>query len=283
VLHMQAEMLEQREAWLVSLTLWQEHIDEIRRSVRFAIKEPITESEHRTAVEAARNQWVPVGELAEFLAGQRDYSDDDHEEVEDGGPEIKDEVWDRAVAEEGRRLRALVAEGKVEVRGKGKALKLRQSALSHFGHEVGAACEDYLSYRIVPDHEAEAVEVERELLRGLQRVINWQHFEGPDAEELAGMPERMRLGVRETTACRLISTWVQVRCIDVLVGEISDSFNGIDPLRPVFRDKLEDTRQKLIVVKEHLAFLNVDVVLRDPLDEELEEMRSWFVEIPVKP
>jgi hypothetical protein len=275
VLHMQAEMLEQREAWLVSLTLWQEHIEEIRRAVRLSVKEPITESEHQAAVEAARNRWVPVGELAEFLAGQRDYSDDDYEEVEDRGAEIKDEVWDRAVAEEGKRLRALVAEGKVEVRGKGKAMKFRQSALSHFGHEVGAASEDYLSYRVVHDDQAEEVEVERELLRGLHRVINWQHFEGPDSEELAGMPERMCIGLRETTACRLISTWVQVRCVDVLVGESSDSFNGIDPLRPVFRDKLEGTRQKLIAVKERLGFLNMEVAFREPLEEELAEVRSW--------
>jgi hypothetical protein len=161
-------------------------------------------------------------------------------------------------------------------------MKLRQSALSHFGHEVGAASEDYLSYRVIPDDQAEEVKVERKLLRGLQRVINWQHFEGPDAEELAGMPERMCIGLRETTAYQLISTWVQVRCIDVLVGEIGESFNGIDPLRPVFRDKLEGTRQKLIAVKEHLGLLNVEAVLRDPLDEELEEMRSWFAEIPAQ-
>ena len=184
VISFQAEALEQREAWLVGLTLWQEHIDEIRRAVRLAIREPITESEHRAAVEAARDEWVPVEELAAFLAGYHDYSEDDYEAGDEGegewGSVIKDEVWDRAVAEEEKRLRALAAAGKVASRGKGKALKLQHRALQHFGHDVGAASEHYLSYRIVPDDQAEAVEAEHNDLRGLQRVLDWQQPGGPD-------------------------------------------------------------------------------------------------------
>jgi hypothetical protein len=59
-----------REAWLVSLVLWQEHIDEIRRAIRLTVREPITESQHGALVEATRAEYVPVDELAAMLAGE---------------------------------------------------------------------------------------------------------------------------------------------------------------------------------------------------------------------
>ena len=142
VLDMQAQMIRLREAWLVDVTLWLEHVDEIRRAVRRSVREPITESEHQALVEEARNEWVPVEELAAFLAGYHEYADDDYEIDEDGFRGVRDEVCDPAVAEEDKRLRALVAGGKLQSRGRGKAMKLQQGALSYFGYEVGAACED---------------------------------------------------------------------------------------------------------------------------------------------
>jgi hypothetical protein len=74
VLNMQAKALEQREAWLMSMTLWMEHVEEISGQYWFAVREPVTESEHAGLVEAARDEWVPVQELASFLAGQRDFA-----------------------------------------------------------------------------------------------------------------------------------------------------------------------------------------------------------------
>jgi hypothetical protein len=279
VLAMQAEVLEQREAWLVGLTLWQEQIEEIARAVRLAVREPITESEYQVALEAARDEWVPVEELASFLAGERDYSKDDYEEGEEGwGPVVKDEVWDRAVAEEEKRLRALVADGKLPSRGKGKALKLQHRALQHFGRDVGAVPEDYLSYRVVPDDQAEEVEVDRFYLRRLQRVIAWQEPDGPDGDKLTDMPAKIRQGLSETTAYRLVVSWVELRSVEMVLDEIGEEFNGLDPLRPVFREKLDGTKARLLAVKEHLLFLKMDVVLREPLDEEIEEVRGWITQ-----
>jgi hypothetical protein len=117
-----------------------------------------------------------------------------------------------------------------------------------------------------PDDQAEEVEVERFYLRRLRHVLNWQQPDGPDTDELTGIPERRRTGPRETTAYRLISTWVLLRTVDVLVKEIGEAFNG--------------TREKLLSIREHLLFLSMDVVLREPLDEELEEMRGWVAETP---
>ena len=120
VIHTRVESLEQREAWLVCLILWQEHIEEIRRALRLAVQEPITESEYSAEVQVNRDEWVLVEELAAFLAGYRNYSEADYEESETGSPVVKDDVWDRAVAEEDQRLRKLVAEGTLPSKGKGK-------------------------------------------------------------------------------------------------------------------------------------------------------------------
>ena len=48
----------------------------------------------------------------------------------------------------------------------------------------------------------------------------------------------------------------------------------------MFREKQEATREKLLSIKEHLTFLSMEVELREPLDEELEEMRDWLAETP---
>jgi len=282
-LYHQARELELREAWLIDLTLWLEHIDDIGRAVRLSVKEPITESEYNAAVEAARDEWVPVEDLAAFLAGQRDdYSEDDYEEEEEDGwgLVLRDEVWDKAVAEEEKRLRALAAAGKVASRGKGKALKLQHRALQHFGHDVGAVSEDYLTYRVVPDNQAEEVEAERKALQGLQKVLDSKQYLGQDDDEQPSLPERIRQALRETTAYLLISIWVQLRCVEALVNEIGEAFNGIDPLKPAFREKLDGTREKLQAIREHLSFLRMECELREPLEEELTEMRGWLEELP---
>ena len=41
-------------------------VDAIRQSVSLAIREPITESEHASKLAAARKEWVPVEDLADF-------------------------------------------------------------------------------------------------------------------------------------------------------------------------------------------------------------------------
>ena len=45
----------------------------------------------------------------------------------------------------------------------------------------------------------------------------------------------------------------------------------------MFRKKLDSARESLMEVREHLTFLGIDVVLREPNDEEMEEARCWLV------
>ena len=272
-----AEKVELRRAWLVSFVLWQEHIDEIGRAVHLAVKEPVTESEHRAKVEAARNEWVPVEELAGFLAGQRnDWTEEDYEETEDGVPALTDAAWDRALADEDRRLRRLVTAGTLRAKGKGKAMKLQECALEHFGHEVGSVPEDFLAYRVAADTEADAVAQERALLKNLQSALSWRSEDDDHNDtESPTLPEKMMAMLRETLAYELISTWVQVRSVEVVLDEIAVEFGGSDALKPDPREKLDETKQKIQSVHDELlALLKFDAKLREPLEEELEELRA---------
>jgi len=281
-LYHQARELELREAWLIDLTLWQEHVEAIQEAVRLAIDEPITQSEYDAKLASAREEWVPVRDLAAFLAGEReDWSEDDYREPEDDdyGPVISDVAWERAVAEEEKRLRALASAGTLPSRGKGKAMKLQASAVEHFGHVVDVTPENYGSYRVLPDDQAKAVDAELVDLRRLQDILGQQPYDWASDVEPA-LPEKIRSILQETIANQLISTWVELRCVEAILGEIAEAFNGADPLRPALREKLEATRQKLLTVTEHLRYLRIEVVLREPLEEELQEMRDWLASLP---
>jgi hypothetical protein len=44
------------------------------------------------------------------------------------------------------------------------------------------------------------------------------------------------------------------------------------------REEIEETKLELQKIREHLTLLQMDVVLREPLDGELAEMREWVRE-----
>ena len=137
-------------------------------------------------------------------------------------------------------------------------------------------------YRVVPDAEAEVAEQERNGLRLLTRILDWRSEDHPDDEEFADLPEKLCEGLKESTAFNLILNWVNCACIDTLLAEIGEEFNGIDPLRPIFREKLESTREELWSVHEWLKRIRIEVKLREPLEEELQDMRDWLSELPAE-
>jgi hypothetical protein len=47
------------------------------------------------------------------------------------------------------------------------------------------------------------------------------------------------------------------------------------PIKPAFRQELEAAKQDLLTLQKHLACLQIDMVLRDPLEEEMDEMTQW--------
>jgi hypothetical protein len=272
--------LQVRESWLVSLILWQEHIAEIRRALRLSLSEPITESEHRRLTENLRAEWTPVDELAAMLAGQHEgWTDADYEQRDDGERELRDEAWYRVCDEKQRKLTALVAAGKLPGKGKARRLKIPFGAFDDLlWGKAGVMPEDYLRYRILPDSEVEAVESEKLRLQRLQGVLAWQPYEDAMKADGPQMPENMIDMLRESMAGMLISVWVQLKTAEAVIAELAGEFGGADPLRPRLREELDETTSELLAVQEHLRFLNMEVLLREPLDEELEEMREWVKE-----
>ncbi len=283
VLAAQVEMIELRQAWLTDAILWQEHIEEIRNALRYAVRQPITQLEHDTKLQEARKRWVSVRELAEYLADQREeWAEEDYEDTEEWGRVVTDAAWDRSVAEEERRLRTLVADGRLPAKGKGKALKIQQGVFDDLlGCQISASVdgldEHYAFHRVVPDAEAEDVARERAALRHLQDVLDWRF--GLDDEEMKRMPDLIMEGLKETLALRLISTWIELRCAEIVLDGIASEFGVEDALRPRYRDMLRETHRKLETTGEQLEYLSVRVVLREPLEEELAETKRWVSEI----
>ncbi len=267
-----------RQAWLTSLVLWEEHVDEIRRAVRVTVREPITESEYGARVEANRAEWVSVEELAGDLAVQESvWTEADYEEDEGGNLQFTDEAWDRACEEQERWLRQRVADGTLPGRGKGRHLKVQQGAFDDLvGRTTGACPDGHLSYQVLSDSQAEQAEADRRMLKRLQAVLDWKPFDaGEGEEELPAMPGKMIEALKDSTAYHLISTWLHLATVEQVLDEIAAEFEGTDPVKPATRELLEETKRRLLSHKEQLLALKLDVVLREPLPEELDEMREF--------
>ncbi|MEX1252833.1 MAG: hypothetical protein WEE64_00690 [Dehalococcoidia bacterium] len=85
---------------------------QLRDYIATETKEPITESEYRRKVEAARAAFVPVAELADALAYDHEgWREEDAEgKHADGTLIIEDEAWERVCREKERELARLVAD-----------------------------------------------------------------------------------------------------------------------------------------------------------------------------
>jgi len=267
-----------RQAWLVALTLWQEHLDEIERAFRLSFSEPITESEYRAKVDASRAEFVPVDDLTSWLANDRnDWKESDYEEDEELGRGIKEDIWERACDEQERWIREQVAAGRLPGKGRGKSLKVECGAFDDLvGHRSAVCSEDFLSYRVLSDDQAEEVEAERKRLLHLQTVMGDWSFDADEGDLKLNFPGVMQARLREAIAHDLISTWVEVRCMEIILDEVAGEFGGVDPLKPAPREKLEDTKRSLLNHQQQLEVLRLVAVFRDPLPEELEEFRGFF-------
>ena len=118
---------------------------------------------------------------------------------------------------------------------------------------------------------------ERAALRHLQDVLDWRF--GLDDEEMKRMPDLIMEGLKESLALRLISTWVELRCAEIVLDGIAAEFGVEDALRPRYREVLRETHDKLQAAGEQLEYLRMSVVLREPLEEEIAETRRWLSEI----
>jgi hypothetical protein len=173
-----------------------------------------------------------------------------------------------------------VAEGTLPVRGKSRRLKVQKGAFDDLvGHESGAVPEDHLRYQVVSDNQASRAETDRALLGRLQAVLDWQPFDGAEeSRDHPRLPEMMIDGLKRGTAGGMIFAWVELRTIETVLDEIAVEFEGADPLKPRNRETLEATKQKLLKLKGELEYFRMEVLLREPLPEELDDMRAFVQE-----
>jgi hypothetical protein len=143
-------------------------------------------------VDEARREWVPVDELAALLAEEYDgWEEADLKELEDGESQITDEAWGRVCTHKERWLRGLVAQGKLPGRGKGRHLKVMMGALDDLlGRKTDAFPDDYYSYRVLPDSDADEAGQERLDLRRLQDVLDWRPLYAEPNADFPDMPTR---------------------------------------------------------------------------------------------
>ena len=92
------------------------------------------------------------------------------------------------------------------------------------------------------------------------------------------MPEMLIDGLKKGTAGGMIFAWVELRTIETVLDEIAVEFEGADPLKPRNRETLEATKQKLLKLKGELEYFRMEVLLREPLPEELDDMRAFVQE-----
>jgi hypothetical protein len=59
-----------------------------------------------------------------------------------------------------------------------------------------------------------------------------------------------------------------------VLAEIAAWFDGEDPLKPVSREALNETRQKLSKVRDHLAALDKECELAEPPEDVIETLRG---------
>jgi hypothetical protein len=82
-----------------------------------------------------------------------------------------------------------------------------------------------------------------------------------------GMWEALRTGVSQL--------WEDVRAIDTVVESVAVEFDGEDPLRPIMREVLENTRKKLTALHEYLS-IEEPLELPEPGEEVMEIVQTYF-------
>ena len=277
-----------KHAWLASLQLWGIHVWELATYIILHTNEPITESEHRHLVEKARQEMVPVAELAEVLVESYDgWTEADMEPVEDpdDGPAVRQKAWNRLLAEKKRELSRLAEEGVLAGKRSGRRLLINNGSFYDWlGDPVPVSPDWGKGYDLLPDDQADRVEsLKTERLRAQQVVAkspvsSVQRF----LEEELGRPVTERQERWDEAMAALAESlregvpwcWQELRAVETVLEEVTQEFNGEDPLVPAVREVLDKTHQDLADLPSFLAALDVEVELPEPDEERVDAFRQ---------
>ena len=289
-LRLHIDQMNLRYGWLIALDLWAIHALSLGEFIWSETKEPITESEYRQRLEAARAEMVPPSEFAELLTEDHEgWAAGDLRGGDDGEePTVTDAAWRRVCREKERELASLVDEGVLEGARKGKRLLINAASFYGWrGEEVPIWPDWGMEFDVLPDTEAKEVDRRRQAReRARQALLRSPSFSrllrrGPgsdrgdggrgDGDEsgadrmVAALEERLREGAS--------AWWQGLVAAETVVDEVAAEFGGEDPLRPVERDALRDARVRLEKLIEELRERLGPLELGEPPDELLNSLR----------
>jgi hypothetical protein len=291
VLNGMVNQLGLKHAWLASLQLWGIRVWELATYIILHTNEPITESEHRRLVEKARQEMIPVAELAEVLVeGYDGWTEADTEPAEDpdDGPVVRQKAWNRLLAEKKRELSRLVEEGVLAGKRTGRRLLINAGSFYDWLGETVPVCPDWgKGYDMLSDDQADLVEsLKSERLRvrevvAKSPVSSMQRF----LEEKLGRPVTERqerwdeviAALAESLREGLPWCWQELRAVETVLDEVAQEFDGEDPLLPPVREVLDNTRQGLLELHPLLGFVDVEADLPEPDEERVQFLRQRWL------
>ncbi len=258
----EVDKLELRAAWLESELIRTEHVRMLRRLVRLAVREPITENDYQAKQAELDGAWIPLNELAEVLASHHDWSEADFEPAEDEEePDVTEAAWARVLADSEQRLRAAVASGTLAERVDDGEQCIQEGSFNCWGGLATSPVPEYwLAFRVVPDATTKSVAAELAGLRRLEVALQ------PDS--LSDL-NRLRGAIAESFR----ELWAILDAVEAALAEVAEQFEGIDPLLPASRETLDNLHARMTALVGLLASLDVHVEQRSPTEEHLELVR----------
>ena len=280
----EVEKLALRDALLSTIVLWQWNAAQLAAYIQFETKEPVTESEYREREQKARGELKPVSELAELLVERHTAWSVDDIALEEGDYDeviVKPEAWERVKKEKGRELAALVKEGTLKGRGKGKALRVQVGSFYDWLEEPVPVLPEWAKeYEVLPDDQGSDVWARRyrreEARKAYRRGPTAPVIHLADLDIDFGEPSEIDKIVetyRETLRDGVEGQWRNLGAVAQVISEVALEFGGEDPALPELRSMLDHMREKLTGLHEDAGRYVGPFELLEPAEDEVAWVR----------
>lgn len=279
ILKEQVQQLDIKCAWLRSLHLWGLEMSALAGHMAMFTKEPVTESGLRLREQELRAERLTLAQAAEMLVeGHDGWTPADYDG--DGQDVVTDEAWSRVLREKKRQLSDAIKAGALRASGKGGRARLTMGALHDWLDEPMPVFPDWgCDHDVFPDERADEVarlQAERGRVQALVRrapgVMNLPYELSrppkPDPDK-ASYGDDLAHALAWTIRDGVQTRWRELRCVDVVLGEAAEEFDGEDPLRPDARELFEEAKGTVREVRDEMLPYAGEFELPEAGEEEL--------------
>jgi hypothetical protein len=286
VLNQSLALLDARYGWLLTLHMWAMSVADLAGYITLYTKEPITRSEYERRVKAAREEMVPVSELAELLVEDHEgWAEDDLEPQEgEEQPLVKPEAWERVCREKDREVAGLVEQGVLVGGKKGRRLTVQAGSFYDWrGRPVPVTPEWGWEFEVLPDEQADEVRRLQEARRRsreecerapLSLVLDLPRQKGrrsgKDSHKREEIAEAVSGHLRDGIKLR----WRELQSIEAVLEEVAAEFDGEEPVRPWEREALDDGKKRLEELHRSVQTWVGPFKLPGPDEKETEQVRE---------